>query len=558
MPSSKRKQIPIDALIALRYRLEALPLRDIERKNQVSSLADLYGVSVASVYRALRDLNRPRSTHRADHGRPRKLSETEMTQFCEIIAALKLRTTNKQGRHLSTNRAIEILEEYGVETPNGLIKAPHEALKRTTVNHYLCQMGYDQPRLVRQPPAVRFQAEHSNDCWHFDLSPSDLKYVQKPLWIEPSRGQPTLMLFSVVDDRSGMCYQEYRCVYGEDVESALRFLFNAMAPKTLEGFVLQGRPKMIYLDNGPIAKSHVFHNVMSQLEVCWKTHLPAGKDGRRITARSKGKVERPFRTIKEAHETLYHFHQPENEAEANLWLHNYLLRYNEQPHRKEAHSRTADWIKHLPPEGFRAMCSWDRYRSFARQPERRKVGVDARISVDGTLYEVDADLAGESVILLWGLFDQELFVEHNNKRFGPYTPIGGPIPLGRYRRFKKTTTDARIERIESLAERLGLPRAAVTGEHALRLLPQEEMMVIPSLPFDETDPMLFFKNHVEAKLAIANELAIPLAKLSEQDKVWIEQMLTETLERSQVIARVRSYFREQRNVTSHGDQENAG
>ena len=39
------------------------------------------------------------------------------------------------------------------------------------------------------------------------------------------------MLFSAVDDRSGVVYDEYRCVYGEDAESALRFLFNAMAPK---------------------------------------------------------------------------------------------------------------------------------------------------------------------------------------------------------------------------------------------------------------------------------------------------------------------------------------
>jgi hypothetical protein len=32
----------------------------------------------------------------------------------------------------------------------------------------------------------------------------------------------TLMLFSVVDDRSGAAYQECRCVYGEDVKAALR------------------------------------------------------------------------------------------------------------------------------------------------------------------------------------------------------------------------------------------------------------------------------------------------------------------------------------------------
>ena len=66
------------------------------------------------------------------------------------------------------------------------------------------------------------------------------------------------MLFSVVDDRSGVAYQEYRCVYGEDVEAALRFLFNAMAgnpipqsrnrsflgssPKRLEPTFLNGNP----------------------------------------------------------------------------------------------------------------------------------------------------------------------------------------------------------------------------------------------------------------------------------------------------------------------------
>lgn len=96
---------------------------------------------------------------------------------------------------------------------------------------------------------------------------------------------------------------------------------------------------MLYLDNGPVAKSHVFQNVMQSLKVDWLTHTPAGKDGTRTTARSKGKVERPFRTVKEAHETLYHFHKPETELQANEWLWNYLSRYNAQRHRSEKHSR---------------------------------------------------------------------------------------------------------------------------------------------------------------------------------------------------------------------------
>ena len=62
------------------------------------------------------------------------------------------------------------------------------------------------------------------------MSPSDLKQLQTPPWIDPDRsGAPTLMLFSLVDDRSGVAYQEYRCVYGEDVEAALRLLFAAMS-----------------------------------------------------------------------------------------------------------------------------------------------------------------------------------------------------------------------------------------------------------------------------------------------------------------------------------------
>jgi hypothetical protein len=75
--------------------------------------------------------------------------------------------------------------------------------------------------LSRQPAAVRFQAEHSNDCWQFDMSPSDLKQIKKPSWVREDGIPPTLMLFSTVDDRSGTAYQKYRCVYGEDAGAAL-------------------------------------------------------------------------------------------------------------------------------------------------------------------------------------------------------------------------------------------------------------------------------------------------------------------------------------------------
>lgn len=535
--------IPVDSLLQLRQRLDRLPHKSPERARQVASFAELYGVSPTTIYRNLKRLNKPRAAHRADHGRPRILPKAELERYCELIAALKLRTTNKQRRHVSTKRAIELLENHGVETPQGLVKAPKGLLHKSTVDLYLRLLHLDQTRLHCQPPAVRFQAEQSNDCWQFDMSPSDLKHIQRPSWVDPSKGQPTLMLFSVVDDRSGVAYMEYRCVYGEDAESALRFLFNAMAPKSNAAFPFQGRPKLIYLDNGPVAKSRVFQNVMLALGVEWQTHIPAGKDGERITARSKGKVERPFRTVKEAHEALYHFHEPETEQQANEWFSHYLVHtYNQQRHRSEPHTRIEDWINNLPSDGLREMCTWEQFCRFAREPERRKVGVDARLTIEGTAYEVHPDMAGETVILLWGLFDDELYVEFEGERSGPYYPVSGPIPLHRYRAFKRGKADERADRIRTLADQLGLPLAALAGDQ-VRLMPSNAAVEIPKQAFDAHALEYQFPNAIAAKLAIADDLARPLAKLSPSDRAFIDQVLTETLTRSVILAQVRRYFR---------------
>ena len=168
-----RKKIPAEALINLRHRLDVLPSRCQERRQLVEETANLYGVSIDTLYRALRQNLRPKSINRSDSGTPRKLSSAEMELYCEVIAAMKIRTCNKKGRHVSTARAIELLEEYGMDTPQGFIKPPKGLLTKPTVNRYLKKWGYDHLTMTRQPPAVRFQAEHSNECWHFDLSPSD-------------------------------------------------------------------------------------------------------------------------------------------------------------------------------------------------------------------------------------------------------------------------------------------------------------------------------------------------------------------------------------------------
>jgi hypothetical protein len=532
-------------LVDLRRRLALLKPRDPARAEVIARAAEAYGVSVWTIYRALRELTQPKSVRRSDHGSTRAAPAVEMERYAEIISALKIRTTNKKRRHLSTARAIRLLEEDGVETPDGLVRAPPGLLKRATIDRVLRASGLDYARVTRPIAAVRFQARRSNELWQFDMSPSDLKQVEAPLWIEPGRGKPTLMLFSAVDDRSGVVYQEYRCVYGEDAESALRFLFNAMAPKPEPELPFQGIPDTIYMDNGPVSRSKVFQSVMGSLGIRALTHMPPSEAERRTAARSKGKVERPFRTIKEVHETLYHFHKPKDEAEANQWMRRALVTYNNGDHRAEPHSRIEDWLKHLPPNGVRAMCSWERFCAFAREPERRSVAGDATVSVEGAAYEVEPELAGETVTLWWGLFDQELFVEFEGKRFGPYQPSRGAIPLYRYRKYQKSRAEERLDKVVLLADQLGLPRAAVTGgDRPLPSLPPPAAsMSVARIPFPESAAEVRFPTVLAAKLAISVQLSRPLGSLSEADRAFIDGVLAETLDRDAVAKRVREYFR---------------
>jgi hypothetical protein len=192
-----RKAIPAEALVDLCRRLSQLPPRAPERRRIMQETAARYGVSEPTLYRAIEQRGKPRVVNRADRGQPRLLPQAEWERYLELIAAVKLRTSNGKGRHLSTEGAIRLLETYGLETTEGLIQAPKGLLKTPTVDHYLKQWGLDWHTLRRQPPAVRFQAEHSNEMWQFDISPSDLKQIKVPPWIDERRGQPTLMLFSV-------------------------------------------------------------------------------------------------------------------------------------------------------------------------------------------------------------------------------------------------------------------------------------------------------------------------------------------------------------------------
>jgi hypothetical protein len=106
--ASAASAVPIEALATLRRHLAALSARHSERRLLMESTTQLYAVSRATLYRLLREDRRPKDAYRSDRGRTRAMLADEIERLCAIVAAMKIRTTNRKGRHLSTVRVLEL------------------------------------------------------------------------------------------------------------------------------------------------------------------------------------------------------------------------------------------------------------------------------------------------------------------------------------------------------------------------------------------------------------------------------------------------------------------
>src|SRR3546814_10301867 len=81
--ADRAKRPPGEALIDLRRRLSLLPPRDPGRTEIIARAAEAYGISIWTLYRALRELNRPKSVRRSDHGATRVAPQAEMERYAE-------------------------------------------------------------------------------------------------------------------------------------------------------------------------------------------------------------------------------------------------------------------------------------------------------------------------------------------------------------------------------------------------------------------------------------------------------------------------------------------
>lgn len=542
-------KIPNEVLQDLRDNLSRLSARDAERHKLIARTAFMFNCCEQTVYRQLARLDKLHKAVRRDHGHARYGVEADFKHWVEIVAALKLASLNKKGKHLSTAKAL-LLAEEGVYLEAKFEQIPPGVLSRSSCDRWMRNGGINIHSSLRQAACIRFEAQESNECWQFDISISDAYYLgeQKALPEVGRSGYPHLALFSVVDDYSRVNYQEYHLVYGEEVEAALLFLFRAMSPKSDTAFPFQGIPQTIYMDNGPLAKSKVVHRVLAEkLGIEVKVHQTPEQGGRRRTsARAKGKVERCFRTTKESFETLFHFNKPKTVTEANQWLLTYLLHYNCQKHPSKELNRIEAWFSGLPTAGLRQLCTWETYCTFAREPEFRTVGLDGRISLDNQTYKVTAELIGERVEVWKGVFDTGIYVQDKaGTLHGPFELQDGAIAFGTYRRWRKTARDKAIEKIEQMAADIAIPRETMTRD---RRTPQAQNRVfdLNCVPFSTPIGMLSenYASSKEARRGIFQQFGLPLATLPDEILTEIELILAQTLNRREVYRLVKSLFKQ--------------
>jgi hypothetical protein len=105
----------------------------------------------------------------------------------------------------------------------------------------------------------------------------------------------------------------------------------------------------------------------------------------------------------------------------------------------------------------------------------------------------------------------------------------------------KTRTEERADRVAALADRLGLPRAALDGDNELPPA-SPAALVVRVQPFETAAIEMAYGSTVAAKLAIADALGMPLARLSPEQRAWIDALVHETLEKAAVLARVKDHF----------------
>ncbi len=134
--------------------------------------------------------------------------------------------------------------------------------------------------------AGRFEAAHPNEMWQCDHHLCDIQVLN------PDTGQYERPWISLFIDDFTRCIMGFHLSFEANSNTIALALHQAMVPKTIPEWTMLGIATILYADNGKDYRSNHIRDVCLHFRIELKHHEPHNP-------RSKGKVERFFRTLEE-------------------------------------------------------------------------------------------------------------------------------------------------------------------------------------------------------------------------------------------------------------------
>lgn len=298
---------------------------------------------------------------RADAGSTRSIPPGVVDLLCE---------TKDQTPELSIPM---LIKKVRAEHPT--LVSPELHLPESTVHRLLARRGLMRPR--KDDPASndrrRFEFDAANELWMSDV-------MYGPKLREKNRVRQTYLI-AFIDDATrvvpfaSFALSEGTVAYLPVLEQAVR---------------RRGLPKRLYVDNGAAFRSRQLAMVCAKLGIALIHAKP-------YTPQGKGKMERWFRTVRMQLLSMLSAEDGASLSALNRRLSTWIEgEYHHAPHRGLGGETPLD--------------RWARLSEDVRLPDRdisdsflaeqaRKVQRDRTVTLDGSAFEVDAALVGETVQL---------------------------------------------------------------------------------------------------------------------------------------------------------------
>lgn len=273
-----------------------------------------------------------------------------------------------------------------------ILEVEGDAPSARTIQRHLRAVGLPWRGSEVAKALGRFEAEARNELWTGDA-------LHGPL-IDGRR----TFLFCFIDDHSRLL-AGYRWATREDVLNASGAL--------RAGIAARGVPKAVYVDNGSPFVSGQLLRACAVLGIRLIHSTPGRPEGR-------GKIERVFRTVRDQVLVELEDRPPASLEDLNRIFQSWV----EQVYHRRVHSETGQ----TPLERFLAAGGPSRPSEASlteafRWSERRTVSKTGTVGLHGNTYEVDPELAGRQVDLVFDPFElTEVQVRLDGRQHGMAVP----------------------------------------------------------------------------------------------------------------------------------------